>query len=116
MAIDFKTGSIIQVALGAPPEEVQGHEQGYERPCVIIKAVPQLKLAVVVPCTTKEPTYRLYAAVKLPQGTAGLTRDSYVLCHQIRTISFERVLKPIGNLDDKNMLKIKHVLADFLEL
>lgn len=116
MAHNYQSGNIVNVDLGEPPYEVQGHEQGYERPCVIIKLFPELKLAVVVPCTSKEPRYSHYTVVKILQGSGGLAKDSYVLCHQIRTISFDRVLKTVGSLDVKNMLKIRAVLLDTLDL
>lgn len=116
MAYSYQIGSIINVDLGEPPLEVKGHEQGYERPCVIIKIFPELKLAIVLPCTTKEPKYSHYTVVKLLKSTAGLSQDSYVLCHQIRTISYDRVLGARGILDAKNLLKIRSVLSDILEL
>ena len=41
--------------------------------------------------------------------------DSFVLCHQIRTVSFDRILKLVGALDAKDLLKIRGVLLDTLE-
>ena len=73
-------------------------------------------LAIILPCSSKEPTYNHYTVVKMLKGAGGLSKDSYVLCHQIRTISFDRVLKNIGILDLKNMLKVKAVLLDTLDL
>jgi len=116
MAPAYQLGSIVNVDLGEPPYKVQGHEQGYERPCVIIKLFSELKLAIILPCSSKEPTYNHYTVVKMLKGAGGLSKDSYVLCHQIRTISFDRVLKNIGILDLKNILKVKAVLLDTLDL
>jgi mRNA interferase MazF len=116
MAPAYQLGSIVNVDLGEPPYEVQGHEQGYERPCVIIKLFSELKLAIILPCSSKEPTYNHYTVVKMLNGTGGLSKDSYVLCHQIRTISFDRVIRYIGTLDVKNMLKVRAVLLDTLDL
>jgi len=42
--------------------------------------------------------------------------DSFVLCHQVRTISFGRILKVVGNIGAKDLLKIKAVLIDTLDL
>jgi mRNA interferase MazF len=97
-------------------KEIRGHEQGYERPCVIIKSFNNLDLAVVIPLTTKESKYSLYTIVKIPKGTAGLTADSYALCHQIRAISFDRIVSKRARLDSKDVLKINAVLIDTLEL
>ena len=49
MAPAYQLGSIVNVDLGEPPYKVQGHEQGYERPCVIIKLFSELKLAIILP-------------------------------------------------------------------
>ena len=116
MKQNFTKGEVVNVDLGKPPKEVKGHEQGFERPCVIIKSFNNLELAIVVPVTTKEAKYSLFTIVKILKGTAGLTSDSYVLCHQIRTISFDRITSTRAKLDNKDILKIHSVLIDTLEL
>ena len=116
MKQSFTKGEIVNINLGKPPKEIKGHEQGFERPCVIIKSFNNLDLAVVIPLTTKEVKYSLFTIVKLAKGTAGLTFDSYALCHQIRTISFDRIISRRAKLDNKDILKIHSVLIDTLEL
>jgi mRNA interferase MazF len=116
MGQNFTKGDIVNVNLGTPPQEIKGHEQGFERPCVIIKAFNNLRLAIVVPLTSKEAKYSLFTIVKITAGTAGLTADSYALCHQIRTVAFDRIMSNRGRLDNKNILKIHSVLIDTLEL
>lgn len=116
MKINLQKGEIINIDLGTPPNEVKGHEQGYDRPCVVIKAFPHLELAVVTPCTTKEPKFNHYTIVKLPKGSGGLILDSFALCHQIRTISFSRIISKRGKLDNKDLLKVQTVLLDTLEI
>ena len=56
-------GEIINVNLGIPPKEIKGHEQGMERPCVVIKSFNNLDLVVIVPLTTKEAKYSLFTIV-----------------------------------------------------
>ncbi|MEM9687414.1 MAG: type II toxin-antitoxin system PemK/MazF family toxin, partial [Bacteroidota bacterium] len=73
----FQEGEIVNVDLGKPPKEVKGHEQGFDRPCVIIKSFPYLKLAIVIPCTSKKQKYNPYTIVKLTKGSGGLTSDSF---------------------------------------
>jgi mRNA interferase MazF len=114
--MNLAKGEIIDVNLGKPPKEVKGHEQGYERPCVVVQAFKNLGLAIVVPVTSKQPKYSIYTIVKLLKGSGGLTADSYVLCHQIRTISFDRVIKKRSKLEIKDILKIHAVLIDTLEI
>jgi len=116
MKQNFTKGEIINVNLGTPPKEIKGHEQGFERPCIIIKSFNNLDLAIVVPLTTKKAKYSLFTIVKILKGTAGLTADSFALCHQIRTISFDRIISKRARLDNKDILKINAVLIDTLEL
>jgi mRNA interferase MazF len=95
MKQNYTKGEIINVNLGIPPKEIKGHEQGMERPCVVIKSFNNLDLAVVVPLTTKEAKYSLFT---------------------IRTISFDRITSKRAKLDNKDILKIHSVLIDTLEL
>jgi len=83
---------------------------------LIIKAFNNHRLAIVIPCTKQKPKIPHYSIVFLPKGTAHLRYDSFALCNQIRTISYERILKRIGLLDEMNFLKIQMVLKDTLEL
>ena len=112
----YKPGDIVFVDLGLPPDQVIGHEQGHTRPCVIVRPFPALKLAVVLPITSQSPNYAHYTVVSLRQGVGGLSKDSFVLCHQIRTISFERIINKTGFLGEFDLLKIKSVLMDTLDI
>lgn len=116
MKQNYSKGEVINVNLGTPPKEVKGHEQGMERPCVVIRAFNNLNLAIVIPLTTKEAKYSLFTIVKILKGSAGLTADSYALCHQIRTISFDRITSKRTKLDNKDILKIHSVLLDTLDI
>jgi mRNA-degrading endonuclease toxin of MazEF toxin-antitoxin module len=109
-------GEIIDVNLGQPPKEIKGHEQGFTRPCVVVKGFESLGLTIVVPLTSKQPKFSIFTIVKLLKGPAGLTSDSYALRHQIRTISFDRVIRKRAMLDKKDILKINSVLIDTLEI
>ena len=116
MASNYQKGEIVNIDLGTPPKEVKGHEQAYDRPCIIIRALPQLQMAIIAPCTSKTPKYNHYTIVRLLKGSGGLTTDSYVLCHQIRAVSFDRIIGRFGVVDSKDFLKIQAVLLDTLEL
>jgi mRNA interferase MazF len=100
---------------GKPSKEVMGHEQGDKRPCVVIRPYIQIGLLTVIPCTTKKPKYNSFTVVHLPKGTGGLKEDSYALCHQIRTVSVDRVIPPTwGKLLGDEYGKINTVLIDIL--
>jgi|SRR5205823_5600135 len=115
MKKNYQKGEVVDVNLGEIQNEVKGHEQGNLRPCIIIKPFTILELAVIIPCTTKEPPNSIYTIVKLSKGNGGLTMDSYALCHQIRVISFDRITSLRGKIDPTDFLKIKSVVIDMLE-
>lgn len=116
LKIKLKKGDIVSVDLGTPPNEIKGHEQGNKRPCFVVKSLPPLELAIVLPITTTTPGNPHFTTVKLTAGTANLSSDSYVLCHQIRTVSFDRIAPvPIGTLSDNDIEKIQIVLLDLIE-
>ena len=113
----FTKGEIVEVNLGSPPNEIKGHEQAYTRPCIVVKSFNPIELAIVIPLTTKQPKHSYYTIVKILQGSGGLNADSFVLCHQIRTVSFDRIKgTPIGKLDNRDILKIHAVVSDALDL
>lgn len=112
----YNKGTILNVDLGSPPNEVRGHEQGMPRPCIVIKALPQFGIVIVLPFTSKKPKSPYYSIVTIPAGRGGLTKDSYVLCHQIRAVSYDRLIGEIGALEMRDVFKITSVLKDILEL
>jgi mRNA interferase MazF len=102
------SGQILMVDLGSPGTgEVRGHEQGNPRPCVVINHVVNLELILIVPCTSREPKYLGRYCVPLPKGAGGLTSNSYALCHHLRSISSERVLSVLGQLQPQDLNRIK---------
>lgn len=107
--------NVVWVDLGTIPDEVRGHEQANKRPCLILKTLDVSALAVVIPITTTDRT-NLWSVVKIPKGIANLTEDSYALCYQIRSVSYERIIDFMGVLPDEHFNKVLEVLTDFLEL
>ncbi|MCH8904565.1 MAG: type II toxin-antitoxin system PemK/MazF family toxin [Bacteroidetes bacterium] len=116
MKRNYLKGDVILVELGKPPKGIKGHEQAYKRPCVVLKAFPQLQLAIIIPFTSASPKYSYYSIVRVLKGANGLTEDSFALCHQIRAVSFDRIISKTGTLDVKDILKIQAVLIDLLDI
>ncbi len=112
----YQKGDVVDVDLGLPPVPIKGHEQAKERPCIIVKPFNNLVLTVILPITSSPPPKHLYTFVHLPKGVGGLSKESYVLCHQIRTVSTDRITRKRGALDTKDLHKIQSVLVDTLEL
>ena len=113
----FAEKEIVLVYLGNVGSGIVGHEQAMTRPCIIVKNFDILGLVTVVPLTSSKPKSDPYfSIVKLNQGTGRLRSDSFVLCHQIRTISTDRINDSLGILPEKEFYKIQSVLIDILEL
>lgn len=83
-----------------------GSEQGGERrPALVISNDgfnAHFDVVTVIPLTrTRGKKRRVYPfETRLPKGVAGNTEDSIAMPQQIRTISKERLLKPMGILSD----------------
>ncbi len=114
---EFKTGDIVYVNLGKiNSKEIKGHEQGKIRPCVIIKSLHLIGLIIIVPFTSKKPKNPHFFYVKIEKDGKSFIYDSYALCHQIRTVSIDRVSQKKGILSTQDLDKIRFVLSDLLEL
>jgi mRNA-degrading endonuclease toxin of MazEF toxin-antitoxin module len=68
-----------------------GHEQQGTRRALVVSYEPfhRSGMATVCPITTRPAKYP--GEVAIPRGEAGQTKDSLVLCHQMRTIDLRRV-------------------------
>lgn len=68
-----------------------GHEQAGERRALVVSYEPfhRSGMAAVCPISARDAKYP--GEVALPQGHAGQTQDSVILCHQLRTIDLDRV-------------------------
>lgn len=115
MALELRKKAIILVNLGTVRNS-KGHEQALTRPCVVIKPLNALKLATIVPLSTNKPSTYAGSPVKISKGTANLNKDSFVLIHQIRTISTERIIHEIGQLPESKFEEVKQTLKHFLDL
>lgn len=99
-------------------EPVVGHEQGGSRPCLII-SVDELnnspaELAVVLPITSKGRNIPTRVPVSAPEGW--LTRQSYVQCEMVRTISVERLNQRLGSVSHETLAAVEKELILVLGL
>ena len=90
-------------------DPVIGSEQGKTRPVLVISEEEINKILPVVnvlPITSRKPGRTIYPNEVLFQaGTAGLDKDSLVLCYQIRSLDKRRFKKMLGKLEDPNLQK-----------
>ncbi len=112
----YQKGDLVWVDLGNPPDEVKGHEQGKKRPCVVLSNFGSLKLALIAPCTSKPKPYLSPTSVLVSAGVGGLTEDSMILLHQMRSVSHDRITGKIGVLPDSIMDALDILLLDILDL
>ncbi|MCR4313463.1 MAG: type II toxin-antitoxin system PemK/MazF family toxin [Candidatus Roizmanbacteria bacterium] len=88
--------SLILIQLLAP-------SQGKTRPVVVISEdqINQLLPVVnVLPITSRKAGRKVYPNEALiPNGVGGLTKESIVLCYQIRTLDKRRLIKKLGTID-----------------
>jgi mRNA interferase MazF len=108
-------GTIVQVDLGLPPG-TKGREQQKHRPCVVVIHWPQLQLLMAVPISGSKPKVELYTTVILKPGSNGLIKESFALCHQLRSVSEERVGRTLGNLSALDLEKVRAVVKGMMKL
>ncbi|HEX4007118.1 MAG TPA: type II toxin-antitoxin system PemK/MazF family toxin [Acidobacteriaceae bacterium] len=101
-------------------DPVVGHEQGRSRPCVVVQNDIGNRFSsttIVVPLTdathVRAPS-PIYVLVK--KGDGGTTKDSYVLCDQVRTVDQRRFRNVYGTLSPGTMATVDRALQISLGL
>ena len=56
------------------------------------------------------------SAVLLPQGAAGLGKDSVALCHQVTTLDRSKLTQRIGELNSTELRKVEDGLKAAMDL
>lgn len=97
-------------------DPVIGSEVGKTRPAVVLQnelANRTSPTVTVIPLSTK--VERVFPfQVLIPAGEGGLTRESKVLCEQIRTLSTRRLLQHLGSLPPERLEQIRTALERHL--
>jgi mRNA interferase MazF len=109
-------GMVVEISL----DPVIGHEQGKSRPCVVVQNDVGNRFAsttIIVPLTDaariKAPS-PIYVPVKM--GDGGTTKDSCILCDQIRVVDQGRFGKVYGALSHETMANVDAALLVSLGL
>jgi mRNA interferase MazF len=78
----------------------RGHEQAGTRPGLIVSVDPfnqtALGLTVVVPITSQTKDSPLHVRIDPPEG--GLQHISFAKCEDVRSVSRERLSRPLGRV------------------
>ncbi len=88
-----------------------GHEIKKSRPCVIISPDEMNKYistVIVAPMTTQSRAYPTRLFVRFGR------KDGWVALDQIRTVDKRRLIKKVGEIDNKTIQQIKSVLKEIL--
>jgi mRNA interferase MazF len=100
----------------------QGHEQAKTRPCVVISnnlMNTKLGLSIIVPTTGSgwfTKTGNLSPAmVEISPPEGGLSKKSYTMAHQIRTVSHSRFAKKIGSLTEATLKAVVISVQEIIE-
>jgi len=103
-------------------DPAQGHEQSKMRPCVVIsndQMNTKMGLSIVVPFTGSgwyTKSGRLSPAmveVNPPEG--GITKTSFSMAHQVRTVSHSRFSKKFGTLSGSKLSAIVRSIHDMID-
>jgi mRNA interferase MazF len=90
-------------------DPTRGHEQAGTRPGLIV-SVDQfnqtpLGLAVVVPITSRAKAFPLHVRIDPPEGE--LQHPSFAKCEDVRSVSGERLTKPLGRVSPAVMRQVE---------
>jgi len=84
-----------------------GHEQAGHRPVLVLShdvISRTIGLVAIVPLTTWKKGRRVYPTeVLLPTEATSLSSPSLALCHQVRTVSENRLSPAKSRLDDEKL-------------
>jgi mRNA interferase MazF len=97
-----------------------GTEIQKTRPCVIVQNDTGNRVAprtIIVPLTGAEHIDKPFPLhVIIPPGEGGTSKQSVVLCDQIRVVDKSRIVKPLGHLSAASMKKVDAALKISLGL
>lgn len=99
-----------------------GSEQKGRRPVIVIShdAFNQTqgwRSIIVVPLSTSAAQAgRGPSAVSLPQGAAGLSRESVALCHQVTTLDRSKLTQRIGELNSAELRQVEDGIKAAMDL
>jgi mRNA interferase MazF len=97
-------------------------QQGAQRPCLIVqRTVPAQydvanPMTIIVPLTHAEGKSQTILCPFVPKGVAGTTKDSLILCQQVRAIARSRMGGKMGDMPANIMTLVDAGLRAVLDL
>jgi len=99
-----------------------GSQQQGRRPVIVVShdgfnETQGWRSVIVVPVSTSAAQSRRGpTAVGLSAGTAGLTKDSAAICHQVTTLDRTKLVQCLGMLDSQSLARVNSGLKAAFEL
>jgi mRNA interferase MazF len=99
-----------------------GSEQTGRRPVIVVShdgfnQTPGWKSIVVVPISTSSSQGRRGPTViALSGGTAGLSKTSFAVCHQVTTLDRAKLTKRVGSLPSEPLREVEEGLKAAMDL
>ncbi|WP_256829734.1 type II toxin-antitoxin system PemK/MazF family toxin [Ornithinimicrobium faecis] len=99
-------------------DPVRGREQSGRRPALVVASDLYLEqantLAIVLPATTTDRGWPNHVPLRGPR--LGLTKPTFAMTEQPRTVTRDRFVGDIGAVDAATMREVDGWLRDFLAL
>lgn len=89
-----------------------GHEAASIRPALVVSDDPANRFGLVTVCPIGRAKRGYPTRVEIEAGGSGLDETSYVRAEQVRTVSTERLVQPLGRAD----VVVAHEVARALRL
>jgi mRNA interferase MazF len=101
-------------------DPTKGAEIQKKRPAIVVNdnRLGKLPLKIIVPITDWKERYGIAPwMIKIePNTTNGLSKTSAADCFQIRSLSQERLIKKLGDVDEATFNEIKEAIRKVLDL
>lgn len=96
----------------------RGREQSGTRPALVVSVdgfnQSGAELVIAVPLTSRKKRVRTHVEVLPPE--AGVTVPSYIKCEDVRSLSTERLIRPMGAVSPATMSEVETRLRLLLGL
>jgi len=98
-------------------DPVTGHEQAKTRPCLVISSNifngGFAGLFIAIPLTKKCKNIPIH--IKITPDESGLAAESFAMPEQIRSLSIQRYVKPVGRVCQKTLLEVEKKMKALLD-
>lgn len=88
-----------------------GHEIKKARPCLIIspdEMNKNISTVIIAPMTTQSHFY----PTRIPLKFTG--KEAWIVLDQLRTVDRKRLIKKLGEIDQKNINQVKSIIKEML--